>query len=79
MNKNIQKDSPIFIGIKNDNITQMGSLINHSYNPNGIIKKSKKGLYIIHAKKDINKGEELTMNYSENSPWYIDPPNSTWK
>jgi SET domain-containing protein len=48
-----------------------GSLYNHSYEPNATYKKRlEEGFIDFYALKDIQKDEEVTVNY-----WYGDPDN----
>jgi SET domain-containing protein len=55
----------------------LGIWINHSYNPNTVLKWRNNAWHIV-ANKKINPGEEITNNYS-NAPWYIDGPLGTWE
>ncbi len=42
-----------------------GSLYNHSFDPNAVyIKDFKKSVMFVRARRDIKKGEEITVNYN---------------
>lgn len=58
-------------------VTKFGSMINHSYKPNTHLEKINGKYYLVNNKK-INKGDEITVDYS-NTPWYIQRPNPKWK
>ena len=75
----IKKDTDIFVGIKDFNVTRIGSLINHSWNPNTIVSKKNDYLYTIKSINDINPGDELTVNYNVNTPIYIKRADPNWK
>lgn len=75
----IKKDTDIFVGIKDSNVTRIGSLINHSWNPNTIVSKKNDYLYTIKSINDINPGDELTVNYNVNTPVYIKRADPNWK
>ena len=50
--------------------TELGKTINHQNNKNAVLKQNG-DIYTLHAAKDIEAGEELTMDYRQ-TPWFID-------
>lgn len=59
--------------------SELGQWINHSYVPNCKIHYyDKKNKYYLVALKEINKNDELTINYND-TPWYIRGPESHYK
>lgn len=78
MNINIPVNYVIDIAIKDwYYITQFGSKINHSWNPNCIQVQNGSNYYII-SKRPIQKGEEITIDY-RNAPSWIKKPDANWK
>lgn len=71
----INKNKTIGVGIEYKFFTipiitkNFGSLINHSYKPNTRLYYKNSKYYIV-ANKNINKGDEITLNYN-NTPWFI--------
>lgn len=58
-----------------DKITHMGSKLNHSPNPNCLLNKVETSRIIFHnliTTKDVDEGEELTVNYGD-YPEFKDP------
>lgn len=75
--KNIKKDNFILNAIDEQNrVTNIGTKINHSYNPNAIL-TYKINKYNLYAIRDINKNEEITANYND-TPDFINKPNPEW-
>ena len=64
-----------------DTRTSLGKLINHQSNPNGRMEKiPSTDMYYLRALRDIDTGEELTMDYNDTpefvaTPEQIDPDN----
>ena len=59
--------------------SDLGQWLNHSYNPNSIVHYNEKNnKYYIVAIKDINKDEEITINYNS-TPWFIEKAKSDYK
>ena len=48
----------------------LGRWLNHSYEPNSKVCYHRNSKYYIVAIQDINKGDEITINYND-TPWYI--------
>lgn len=72
------KNDRIFLAINNDKqITQIGSKINHCYNPNTTLLETSEGWNIVALDK-IKKNMELTLNYN-NTPNFIKKANPNWK
>jgi len=86
-NKNIKKNELIDLAfilyinennLKDGDITLFGSKINHcSINDNSYLKNIN-NKYYIYAKRNINKGEEITSNYN-NTPEIIEKPDKSYK
>jgi len=75
--KNIKKDNFILNAIdKNNHVTDIGTKINHSYNPNALL-TFKLNKYNLYAIRDINRHEEITANYND-TPDFINKPNPNW-
>lgn len=58
-----------------DKITHMGSKLNHSTKPNCLLKRIETSRIIFHnliAARDVEEGEELTVNYAD-YPEFADP------
>lgn len=69
----------IFTAIdENKKITELGSKINHSWNPNThlLFVNNKWNIYAI---DNININEELTTNYNTNKPYFIKPAINSWQ
>ena len=75
----IPKNKEIFICIVNDEITRIGSLINHSWNPNAIVIEKNNDSYSVNSIKDIKKGEEITANYNIGTPYWTHRADNNWK
>jgi len=58
-------------------VTKFGRKLNHSTNPNAISKKGSDGCYRVYALKDINSGDEITLDYTVNKN--LEQPNKNWK
>ena len=74
---NLKENEKIFIGIDKflkyiPYVTNKGSMINHSYNPNCRLLKQDNKFWVI-SNQFIPKRTELTLNYKY-TPWYIDGP-----
>lgn len=69
----------LFLAISNSfRVTQIGSKINHCWNPNTRLEKiSNSGGWWVVANKKIKVGEELTIDYRY-TPFFISKPLSTW-
>lgn len=55
----------------------LGKWINHSYEPNAVMQEVDSGYYII-TNQQVNRGEEITINY-ENTPGFIKKPPANMK
>lgn len=84
-NKLINKNQVIGTGIVIiggffPHITQdLGKWLNHSYTPNCFLYyRAKDNNYYIVANKNINKNDELTLNYVY-TPWFINKPEKHYK
>lgn len=56
----------------------LGQWINHSYGPNAYIYYyMPKNVYYLIANRNIQKGEEITMDYND-TPWYIRKPDADY-
>jgi len=76
--KKLDKEVIVFKCINKDqSITDKGSKINHSYNPNTYVLE-KNGEWFIVSNKKINKNEELTVNYND-TPSFIKKADKSWK
>lgn len=63
-------------GIK---ITFFGSKINHSWTPCAeLLLNSNRGEYDVIAIKNIQKNQEITLDYN-NTPFFIQKPDPNWK
>ena len=63
-------------GIK---ITFFGSKINHSWNPCAeLLFNSERNEYDVVAIQDIQKNQEITLNYNK-TPFFIKKPDPNWK
>lgn len=73
-------NSFIDVAIDNkDKVTYFGSKINHSWNPTCRLIYSKgTKTYDIYSIKQINKGDEITADYTF-TPDFIVKPSSNWK
>jgi len=75
-NKHIERKHLIgvaiyFIAVMPIITDDFGKWINHSYKPNSqLYYNEKKNKYYIVTLKDINKNEEITINYNH-TPWFI--------
>ena len=81
-NNKINKNIKIGIGIEYyyfiPHITKnLGSLINHSYNPNCRLEFIDNKYYIV-TNKNLNKNIEITLNYN-NTPWFISNADDNFK
>ena len=56
-------------GIQRDTRTRLGQILNHQ-DSESAIQKSENNMLNVYAKKDIRKGEEITINYI-NAPDYV--------
>jgi hypothetical protein len=61
----------------NSQVTKFGRKLNHSINPNAISKKEGDGCYRVYALKDINSGDEITLDYTVNKN--LEQPHKNWK
>jgi len=61
--KNFEKGDFINYHFTPDGITQFGRFLNHSYKPTVISKKGEDGFDYVFALKDINQGDEFTLDY----------------
>ena len=78
-NKNILKDTKIETAIINKYITPyFGRKINHCELNNNTYLKKEGNSYYIYAKRNIMKGEELTVDYN-NTPAFIKKPKNNFK
>lgn len=60
------------------NVTYFGGKINHSYNPNAILRYSKEtNTWNVYAKKDIKENNEVTIDYND-TPTFIKGPDKRW-
>lgn len=57
-------------------VTYFGSFINHSYTPSAIIRITN-GDYNVYASKDLEPGDEITLDYT--TVPNIKQPKSNWK
>lgn len=57
-------------------VTAFGKKLNHSSKPNAISKKEDDGCYRVYALKDINSGDEITLDYTVNKN--LEQPNKNW-
>jgi|GWRWMinimDraft_12_1066020.scaffolds.fasta_scaffold194932_1 hypothetical protein len=78
-----QTQSPnsfIDVAIDNkDNITYFGSKLNHSWNPTSrLIYSRGTKTYDIYSIKQINKGDEITVDYTF-TPNFIVKPSPNWR
>ena len=74
----IKSGSHIYNVIDNNrNINFIGSKVNHSYNPNSILKKNDDDSFSIFATKFINKNNEIVADYT-NTPDFIKKPDPSW-
>lgn len=62
----------IFTAIKNNQITELGSKINHSYTPNCILIRNGDD-YEIYSKRNISTNTEITVDYTF-TPDFIKKP-----
>ena len=85
-NKNFKKDEKInivFYEVTNKDskiadITAFGKMINHCENNNNTYLKKEGNTFYLVAKKNINKGDEFTIDYN-NTPDYIAKPKKNYK
>ena len=81
INKDYNQNEKIEIGIDfifnfMPYVTDKGSMINHSYQPNcKLILENDK--YWVVANQFITKNTEITLNYND-TPWYIDGPGANY-
>lgn len=60
---------------KNQNITFFGSKINHSWNPSSrLIYNHVTKTYDIYSIKNLNKGQEITVDYTFTPDFIMKPP-----
>jgi SET domain-containing protein len=79
---NLDKNEPIDIGIDFilyfiPYVTEFGSKINHNYTPNCRLEYIDGKWYVV-AKDKIQRGTEITLNYSD-TPWFILGPEPHYK
>lgn len=59
-------------------ITAFGRKINHQWTPSAQLRyNSQDHTYDVHAKNDIEHGEEITLDYRD-TPFFIDGPKCEW-
>uniref|UniRef100_A0A6C0ECG5 SET domain-containing protein n=1 Tax=viral metagenome TaxID=1070528 RepID=A0A6C0ECG5_9ZZZZ len=58
-------------------ITYLGKHVNHSNNPNTVLKLQNDGWYLL-ALRNINPNEEITADYKDTPP-FIKKPDPNWK
>tara|TARA_Y100001963_G_scaffold45355_1_gene63948 strand:+ start:750 stop:1112 length:363 start_codon:yes stop_codon:yes gene_type:complete len=75
--KNEQSVKPGFNKIQTDTRTRLGQILNHQDDENAV-QKSESNQLNVYAKKDISKGDEITINYV-NAPDYINKDVSGYK
>ena len=61
----------------NYDITEFGSHMNHSMNPSAKSIKSKDYSFKTYANRDIQDGEEITLDYRQNKD--LEQPEEDWK
>tara|TARA_B100000524_G_C23504953_1_gene318409 strand:- start:136 stop:681 length:546 start_codon:yes stop_codon:yes gene_type:complete len=76
MKKNILKDKVLFTAIIDKNVTFLAKFINHNKKGNTTLLK-KKNKYLIITNKNINSGEEITIDYDK-TPYFIKKSNPLW-
>ena len=57
-------------------ITRFGKYLNHSKDPNAQSVKNNDGSYFTNAVKDINPGDEITLDYTVNQD--LEQPQDDW-
>lgn len=61
----------------NYDITEFGKHLNHSSNPNAKSVRQKDYSFKTYADRDINKGDEITLDYTKNKD--LEQPKKGWK
>jgi len=74
----IEKNEVLFEAInENQNISYLGSLVNHCTNATSRLIKKNNKWFLISLKK-LKKNEEITADYNH-TPYFIKKPDPTWK
>lgn len=54
-------------------ILPAGKFFNHSLNPNGVMREVENGYWVYVTTRNVEKNEELTLDYNDTPSWILKP------